>query len=216
MKEKKLVYDVGINDADYKVQIKETIGHTEDGRQIQKFIWICPFYRKWYSMMCRCYSEKSKKDRPTYNGAAIVPEWHYFMTFRGWMEKQDWEGKQLDKDLLIPGNKLYGPDTCVFLEARVNGFLTESTKTRGDWPVGVYLDKSSGKYRALCWDTIAGKQKKLGRFDNPKDAHQAWLDKKIELAHALALQQSDPRIAAALIDRYENYEKHFGGVSSHA
>lgn len=50
MKTRKLLYGVGINDADYVVQRKETIGYV-DGEQKRKLIWICPFYQTWKSML---------------------------------------------------------------------------------------------------------------------------------------------------------------------
>jgi len=36
------------------------------------------------------------------------------------MERQDWEGKHLDKDILIPGNKIYSPDRCIFVSSLIN------------------------------------------------------------------------------------------------
>ncbi len=41
MKPEKLVLGVGVNDSDYVVQIKETIGY-RDGKQISKLVWACP------------------------------------------------------------------------------------------------------------------------------------------------------------------------------
>ena len=206
MKDKKLVHGVGINDADYIVQKFETIGYNDKGKRIRKRIWLCPFYQRWTSMLSRCYSEKCKARRPNYYNCFVVPEWHYFMTFRAWMIEQDWEGKHLDKDLLLPGNKVYGPDTCVFVDSRVNNFITESNAARGEWPIGVSFHKASGKFRAECGDTGTGKQKYLGLYNDSEEAYQAWLNFKLEQAHILAEEQSDSRISKALIERYKNYK----------
>lgn len=204
-KKSKLFCGVGINDADYVVQINETTGYTESGKRIQKLVWICPFYSRWTSMLTRCYSEKHHKRCPTYIGCCVLPEWHYFMTFRGWMEKQDWEGKHLDKDILLSGNRIYGPDTCVFVDAKVNLFLLERQNHRGEWPIGVYFHKAHGKFQAKCKDVITGKRKYLGFYLTAEEAHRAWLTFKLEQARILADEQTDPRIAKALIQRYESY-----------
>lgn len=121
------------------------------------------------------------------------------------METQNWEGKHLDKDLLIKGNKTYSPNTCVFLDARINTFLTESGAGRGKFPIGVSLERESGKYVAQCWSIELGKNKKIGRFKTPEEAHKAWLAFKLEQAYTLAAQQTDERVSKALIERYENY-----------
>lgn len=205
MKVKKLVYGVGVNDADYNVQKFETVGYTDSGKHIQKLVWICPFYRKWRDMLSRCYSEKLHLKFPNYRGCYVIAEWHSFVAFRDWMIEQDWEGKELDKDILFPGNKVYGPDTCVFVDQKVNLFLTESTASRGEWPVGVSYDKIAKKFKAQCHSVITGKRKSLGYFKNPDEAHRAWLSFKLEQAKILAEQQNDFRIAKALIERYENY-----------
>lgn len=204
---KNLVFSIGVNDANYPVQKFETAGYKGAGKQIKKLIWTCPFYGKWKHMLERCYSKKFHSKRPSYKGCSVFPEWHYFMTFRAWMEKQDWEDKHLDKDLLFPGNKVYSADTCVFIDPKVNGFLTESTASRGEWSIGVYLDKNSGKFKAQCRDVILGKQKHLGLFENPNEAHEVWLAFKLEQAKLLAAEQTDPRVAEALINRYDNYTR---------
>ena len=195
----KLIHGVGINDADYNVYKTERV----DGKL--KVLWICPFYEKWKSMVDRCYSKVVHSRQPTYASCSVVPEWHYFMTFRAWMDGQDWEGKHLDKDILFPGNKIYGPDTCVFVHSSVNLFTSERKSARGQYPIGVYFHKASGKYLAQCCNIETDKRQYLGLFESPELAHQAWLIYKIEQAHILASMQTDKRIADALIYRYENY-----------
>lgn len=194
-----MISGIGVNDADYNVCRHETV----DGKR--KTVWTCPFYKTWTNMISRCYSDDMHKEHPTYTECSTASEWLLFSNFKGWMEQQDWQGKHIDKDLLIIGNKIYSPSTCVFLDPKVNTFLTERAKDRGEWPIGVYLDNSSGKYKAVCFCVSTGKQKTLGRFTDPEDAHQAWLSFKLKQAHILAEQQTDERVAKALIDRYENY-----------
>ena len=201
---KKLVCGVGIMDVDYRVQEFITLG-CENGKRKQKLIWVCPFYEKWKSMLRRCYSEKYQEKQPTYKGCSVCQEWLTFSNFKAWMEGQDWEGKHLDKDILLSGNKVYNPQTCVFVDAKVNTFLTECNASRGQYMIGVYWSRDCSKFRAVCWDG-SGKHKHLGYFSTELEAHKAWLAFKLKLAYKLASEQSDPRIAKALIERYTNYE----------
>lgn len=197
----KLICGVGVNDSNYKTS-KEIIVAGK-----RKMVWVCPFYLKWKSMITRCYSPKSITLKPTYEVCSVAPEWHYFMTFRAWMETQDWEGKSLDKDILFPGNKIYGPETCVFIDQRVNTFLTDSKAARGEWPIGVSFNKVKLKFEAYGYDSASLRRKYLGSFNCPDEAHKTWLSHKILQAHALAAQQKDERVATALINRYENYHQ---------
>jgi hypothetical protein len=188
---KNLVHGVGANDADYVV--KPTI----NGRQV-----ACPLYQTWRGMLERCYDPKFQAKRPSYIGCSVVPEWHSFMAFRVWMIKQDWQGRQLDKDLLIQGNKAYGPDACVFVSAKLNSFTTDSAATRGEFPLGVSWHEQRGKFMAQCCNPFTGRREYLGYFTCPDEAHEAWRSRKHELSLQLAEQQTDPRVAAALATRY--------------
>lgn len=172
-KKRKPIHGFGINDADYVVVISETIVWDVD-KQLTKLVWKCPFYSTWKSMVERCYSKKYLDKKSSYNGCSICEEWKYFSNFKSWMETQDWEGNRLDKDLLIRGNRVYSPDTCIFVSQQVNSFITESQATRGDYPIGVSLRKSGGKFSACCRDGT-GKLKSLGYYETPEEAHQAWL-----------------------------------------
>lgn len=194
----RLVYGVGINDADYTVSHKTRVGNKT------KLIWVCPFYHCWKEMLKRGYSESFKKVRPSYIGVEVCKEWHTFSTFKAWMEKQDWEGKHLDKDVLVKGCKLYSPETCVFVDPWVNSFITEDRRSTAGTMTGAYYRKDMNKYRAHCHNGFSEKQEHLGFFSKEIDAHLAWKKRKHELACQLADSEyvTDVRVAEALRTRY--------------
>jgi len=194
-KKTKLVCGIGVNDANYTVKPRINC------KQV-----ACPFYDAWKSMLERCYGHKFQSKNPTYIGCEVVPEWLSFMTFRAWMIEQDWQGRQLDKDLLIPGNKVYGPSTCVFISSGVNNFTIDRAADRGEWPLGVHWEKQKGKFKARCCNPFSGKRDSLGYFTRPDEAHEAWRKRKHELALQIAALHADPRIAAALSVRYLKQE----------
>jgi len=156
-------------------------------------------------MLERCYSENFVNKQPTYRDCSVCQEWLSFMTFRAWMISQEWEGLELDKDILKVGNKVYGPDTCVFVTRLVNSFILDKKTKQGKYPMGVYEQAASNKYASRCWDYSTGKRVHLGNYETPEEAHRAWLAFKLEQAYQLALMQTDVRVSKALIDRYENY-----------
>lgn len=200
-KNKKLVYGVGANDADYDVTKYETIGY-DDGKQKRKRLWMCPHYSAWIKMLERCYSAKSQERYPTYRGCSVSTEWLTFSNFKAWMEGQDFEGKHLDKDLLLEGNKIYSADTCVFVTPLVNTFVNDQGLKRGEWLIGVYWNKEKGKFKSQCSNPFTKRGEYLGLFTCEVEAHEAWARRKLELAHELAEIQTDPRVAKALIERY--------------
>jgi len=80
-----------------------------------------PAYLCWKGMIARCYCEKSLKKRPTYRECSVVEEWHNFQNFAKWYEDNYVEGYDLDKDIKVEGNKVYGPETCIFVSPEENG-----------------------------------------------------------------------------------------------
>mgnify|MGYP003453193077 CR=1 FL=1 len=191
-KKDKLVCGVGVNDADYP------ICEYENGKRV-----MCPYYRTWKNMLERAYSDKLKEIQPTYRGVTVCEEWHSFMRFRAWMVGQGWEGRHLDKDILLQGNKVYSPSTCVFVDRVVNNFLTDCAASRGEWPLGVYWKEQSKKFVSQCNNPFSGKREHLGYFYCPHQAHLTWKKRKHELACQLADIQTDGRVAEALRTRYK-------------
>ena len=190
---RKLVHGVGINDADY------VLTENLNGKQIH----MCPFYRAWRSMLHRCYDGSYQKLYPSYRDASVCEEWLIFSNFKKWMEEQDWEGKQLDKDLLFDGNKTYSPTTCIFITAKVNSFILENTRSQGLYKLGVHLNKRN-KFISQISNPFTNKREYLGSFTDELSAHLAWKKRKHELACMLAESEhcNDPRLAEALRKRY--------------
>lgn len=188
---RKLVYGVGINDAGYSVR------PTVNDKKI-----MCPFYRVWSNMIERCYSDSFQRNRPTYIGCTVCDDWLTFSNFKSWMQKQGWQGMQIDKDILIKGNRIYSPSTCVFVSQITNAFTLDSKSIRGECPIGVSLFKRVNKFIASCSNPFTGKGDHLGYFNDEDSAHQAWKRRKHELACQLAELQTDERVANALRTRY--------------
>lgn len=182
----KLIFGVGINDSDYNI---ETI---VDGKRI-----LCKYYQTWHSMLRRCYSSIYQAKCPTYIGCTVVEEWFNFSIFRNWMMLQDWKGKQLDKDLLFQGNKVYSSETCLFVTNSINSLFIKSDGSRGQYKIGVSFKKETGKYQANC--NVKGKLKFLGYYLTEEEAHTVYKIFKTAHIRTIALEQSDIRLKEAML-----------------
>lgn len=175
----RIVYGVGINDAEYVV-------NATDGSE------RCKYYTAWSGMIRRAYSSYAK----CYVGVTVCEEWKTFSVFREWMKTQDWEGKELDKDLIYPGNKIYGPDRCVFIPGPLNRLFGMKRRRADNLPIGVVFDKSRDKFHAKI--TVNSKQIMLGRHDTVEKAHSAYLTAKIGAFADAIVEQTDERIIQGL------------------
>ena len=196
----KLVYGVGVNDLPYKTQVKEEVSKN-GGKRTWKSVFTCRYYVAWKNMLKRCYSKKFLERNPNYIGTSVCSEWLHASEFKKWMEQQDWDGKCLDKDIIVPGSRLYSPETCAFVLQATNSFVIACDACRGDYPIGVHLYQT-GKYQARCQNPFSGKQEHLGYFSTQEEAHEAWRKRKHELAQLVAATESDMRVVEALKKRY--------------
>lgn len=132
-------------------------------------------YSKWNNMFIRCYNKKYKEKTPTYEGCYVCEEWRKFDNFLEWFNNPEngyREGYQLDKDLLVQGNKVYSPETCCFIPQTINAMMTRGAKIRGQVKsIGVTI--KGGKYVARC--NFGHKEAKtVGSFDNEQEAFEAY------------------------------------------
>lgn len=89
-------------------------------------------YDTWKAMLQRCYSEKEHERHPTYIGCEVYEGWHNFQNFAKWYDNNyyevDNEKMCLDKDILNKGNKIYSPDTCIFVPETINKLFIKNDK----------------------------------------------------------------------------------------
>lgn len=165
-------------------------------------------YRLWQGMIARCYDTKFKSKRLTYIDCISSENFRYFQFFKEWCNSQvgfnSLDDKalnfELDKDILIKGNKLYSENTCVFVPKEINSLFIKSVATRGELPLGVVLNKSTGKYHATI--RISSSNKHLGSFNTIEQAFCAYKQAKelrIKEAANKWKDQIDPRAYQALM-----------------
>jgi hypothetical protein len=129
-------------------------------------------YMFWHSMMNRCYSEKFHKNRPLHVDCYVCEEWHNFQNFAEWVDENYYKVNDeimcLDKDILVKGNKIYSPETCIFVPSLINSLLNRQTRKRGDYPIGVSKHKQCDMYSSEC--SLNKDKIKIGLFNTPIEA----------------------------------------------
>ena len=164
-------------------------------------------YDVWNHMLQRCYSELCREKYPTYEDCYVCDEWLNYQNFAEWYENNYYEvgdeQMNLDKDILYKGNRVYSPETCIFVPHRINSLFIKSNNTRGKCPIGVNFDARYNKYNSHCnngngivW---------LGSFDNMIDAFQVYKDFKENLIKQVADEYRD-FIPYELYNVLYNYE----------
>ena len=141
-------------------------------------------YDLWHSMLRRCYSDTSKKKNPTYECCEVSDNFKSYEYFYEWCNKQigfgnDGNGNpfQLDKDLLIKGNKVYSENTSVFIPSEINSLLINCTASRGKHLIGVYWSKTANAFVAQV-NKGKGKRDYLGYFKTEIEAFNAYKQAK--------------------------------------
>lgn len=133
----------------------------------------------WYKMLQRAYCPVYKKEHPTYEDVTVSPDWLNYQIFAEWCTKRKQYGNMgynLDKDIIVRGNKIYSEDRCTLVPQRINKLLITKTNVHSDTPLGVKrikdkFDRVIG-YTATCHDN--GKDLYFGYYSNPVDAFFAY------------------------------------------
>lgn len=197
VKNRKLLYGVGINDANYPVQEMSVNSQGKTER-----LSTCPYYSRWYDILRRCYNKKALKSHPTYKDCFISEDWKVFSNFKQWMGKQDWEGKYLDKDLIVKGNKEYSENTCIFISNALNTFISKGKRSKNGLLVGVSWHKRDEVFTAQCHDIILGKLVHLGYHKTEQMAYEAYLVYKKNLIPRMLKEGLITEYEKVLVDNW--------------
>ena len=186
------VYGVGVVGAKYPTMI--------NGRNTKE-------YGLWQNMLTRCYNDTYKNKQPTYIGCEVSNNFKSYEYFYEWCQNQigfNVEGWQMDKDLLVKGNKVYSENTCVFIPSEINSLLINCTASRGRYLIGVYWSKTANAFVARVRRN-KGCSEHLGLFNTEIEAFNAYKTAKESFIKEQANRwksQIDPRAYEALM----NYE----------
>lgn len=197
-----LVQGFGINDSE------EIITWRIDGKK-----YFCPYYSKWRGALSRCNNTNGLS--PTYEDCEVSLDWKYFTDFKKWATVASFgrpKDLDLDKDILVKGNRIYSPETCVFVPSYVNRVLVDNRSNRGTLPWGVSYspkDKRSKSERIKPYRveiTSFNKRTWLGNFFTPEEAHAVWQLNKAEAIEKVINKYAtefcfDERVADALMAR---------------
>jgi len=147
-------------------------------------------YETWIRMLDRCYSFNYKNNFHTYAECYACDDWHNFQVFAEWFDENiysiDNENVELDKDILIKGNKIYSSETCVFVPHCINSLFTKTDAKRGEYPIGVTLNKKYNKFYAQCNNPLISKYMFLGSYNNPQQAFFIYKEYKEKLIKEIA------------------------------
>ena len=164
-------------------------------------------YRIWKNMLMRCYDNKYLKKFPAYKDCTVCDEWLNFQNFAEWLNENYYvvnkETMCLDKDILVKGNKVYSPSTCVFVPESINLLFVNNKIKRGKYPIGVTYIKRNKKYQAKC--CIENREKFLGYYDTPEEAFAIYKAFKEKYIKEIADQYKEliPEILYNVMYEYE-------------
>ena len=149
-------------------------------------------YQVWCSMLQRCYNPNTEYARRNYKDCEVSDYFKIFPQFLEWWKMKS-DGisvdLQLDKDILVKGNRLYSETTCTLVPRDVNMLLIKRNKARGKYPIGVTYCKRSKKYKAQVskFNVITN----LGSHDSVESAFLAYKIAKEEYVKEVANKYKD-------------------------
>lgn len=120
------------------------IGYFGKGSYISRYKGkLLPRYNAWANMLKRCYCPESHIKLPTYKDCTVAKIWHNYQKFAEWYDTNyptDGGTYELDKDIKIKGNRVYSPDTCMFVTSKENTVEASAKHYKLVSPCGANID----------------------------------------------------------------------------
>jgi len=131
----------------------------------------------------RSLKERYNATHPTYKDCSVSSEWGSFDNFYNWYISQPYYAYKhkfklnVDKDLLISGNKHYSEETSVLLPQYINIYLNSLKNNKG-----YYFHSGHKRNKPWCINfKRKGRRKQITKyFKTEEEAHLAYLIHKIE------------------------------------
>lgn len=197
---------------DHKDGLGEWVKYTKDPVIGHLVRYYTRSFKLWRNLEKRCSGRPSiLKVNPTY--ADCKNEFKSFQVFTDWCQEQTGYLNKtangnywcLDKDILIPGNKIYNENSCAFVPHNINTLLLGRDYWRGEYPIGVSKDKERGTYKSQCNKFETKGIAFCRRYETPEEAHHAWqLEKAKQIMIAADVTKGlSEKVVKALRERAE-------------
>ena len=154
------------------------VGYIGEGKYCKSY--NKKLYNTWYSMFVRCYDPYAINNKfPTYKNCTVDQEFHCLQNFGKWYDENFYEVPNeimcLDKDILINGNQIYGPHTCIIVPQSINS-LVSINYSNNKLPPGVCYHIHHKKFIASCcvYENNEKKVTTIGYYEDPDDAFIAY------------------------------------------
>lgn len=172
-------------------------------------------YKMWYSMLMRACNNEYKEKHPTYKDVKCCKQWLLFENFYEWLHSQENFEQlvnnnirmELEKDILVKGNKTYSPDTCCLVPKYVNTLFTKRDRNRGNEPIGVFKNKY-GYSAKIIYGKHENKSKST-RYYYPtlEEAFYAYKESKENYIKRVAQEEYEKKnISKTCYEAMMNYE----------
>lgn len=161
MRTKRLICGVGVNDLSRI---------SKNGVKIWEYVL-------WKNMLNRAYCEKFKEKNKGYSESTCCDDWLILSKFIHDInliqasDRYEKDGWNMDKDIMLKGNKVYSPALVCFVPKELNSLILNSRKTRGDLPLGVHMDNFG---RFVSSIRIHNRKINLGIFNDIESAFMKY------------------------------------------
>jgi hypothetical protein len=153
---------------------------------------------RWYGIKERC-NPASKR----YNNCTLGKEWEKFENFEKWYYENYYsieEPLEVDKDLLVKGNRMYSPDTCLLLPRFINTLITK-TRSYSLLPIGVKYNMG-GKFKYVSTIKVAYQThtKRSNYITECFDFYKEMKEKEVKMTAEYYKDKFPPKVYNALIN----------------
>ena len=140
-----------------------------------------PAYSSWCYMLNRVYAPDGQQLQNYYD-VTVCEEWHNYQIFAEWYNNMlktcdlniDWE---IDKDLIIPGNRCYHPEGCCLIPQAINSLIKIIPSKILNLPIGIRKHRKN--YYAVC-RKINHKRQTTGPWSSMFLAQVSYWEMKID------------------------------------
>lgn len=137
-------------------------------------------------MLSRCYCDNTRYRYKTYEDCEVCEEWKLFSNFKNWFDENYIEGYDLDKDLLVKNNRIYSPETCLFVPHKLNTLFRELGRKKQCKSVGVTIQAKNRLKIFRASGRVNEKNTTLGQYSTEDEAHKAFVCAKIATVRKMA------------------------------